>query len=241
MNSAAAQFITGLLVFSALAVCPGLVFREHYFVLLLPAIALAAGAAVADGALGFRLAAWALFAAAQAWPVWQQRAYLFNMAPSAISRAMYGPNPFPEAVQVADFIRSHSAERATVAVLGSEPEIPFYARRRSATGYIYTYELMKPLAISDSLQGDMIGEIEAAKPEFIVLVGSPMSWLQQPGSPRTIFIWSEDYLNRHYAIEGSVEIGRAGTEYRWGGDAVRFRRMTPSWIEVFRRLPEHSD
>src|SRR5439155_6855635 len=32
-----ATFVTGFLIFSFLAVCPGFFFREHYFVVLLPA------------------------------------------------------------------------------------------------------------------------------------------------------------------------------------------------------------
>src|SRR5579872_5082660 len=42
----AAFFLTGLLIFSFLAICPGLYFREHYFVLMLPAVALLAGGAI---------------------------------------------------------------------------------------------------------------------------------------------------------------------------------------------------
>ena len=41
-NRNVAIFSTSFLVFSFLAVCPGLYFREHYFVLMLPAIALLA-------------------------------------------------------------------------------------------------------------------------------------------------------------------------------------------------------
>ena len=39
-------FLAGFLLFSFLAVCPGFYFRRHYFILLLPAIALLAGVAV---------------------------------------------------------------------------------------------------------------------------------------------------------------------------------------------------
>jgi 4-amino-4-deoxy-L-arabinose transferase-like glycosyltransferase len=39
-------FLIGFLFFSALAVCPGFYFRTHYFILLLPAVSLLAGAAL---------------------------------------------------------------------------------------------------------------------------------------------------------------------------------------------------
>ena len=40
-------------------------------------------------------------------------------------------------------LREHSAPDARIAILGSEPEILFYARRHSATGYIYMYDLLE--------------------------------------------------------------------------------------------------
>ena len=47
---AAAPFLLGLLLFSFIGVLPGLTFREHYFILLLPAVAFLVGAAVFVGA-----------------------------------------------------------------------------------------------------------------------------------------------------------------------------------------------
>ena len=44
-----ASFLREFLLFSFLAVCPGFYFRRHYFILMLPAIALLAGVAVSFG------------------------------------------------------------------------------------------------------------------------------------------------------------------------------------------------
>ena len=57
---------------------------------------------------------------------------------------MYLESPFPEAIQIANYIRTHTGKDSRIAILGSEPEIPFYADRRSATGYIYMYGLTNP-------------------------------------------------------------------------------------------------
>ena len=43
---ASTLFLVGFLFFSALAVCPGFYFRTHYFILVLPAVSLLAGAAL---------------------------------------------------------------------------------------------------------------------------------------------------------------------------------------------------
>jgi len=50
-----------------------------------------------------------------------------------------------------------------IAVLGSEPQIYFYAKRRSATGYIYTYPLMEPQPYSKQMATEFKQEVEGAK------------------------------------------------------------------------------
>jgi len=71
-------------------------------------------------------------------------------------RSIYYPNPFPEMICIADFVRQHTKPDDQIAVLGSEPEIYFYADRRSATGYIYTYALMEPHKYASQMQREMM-------------------------------------------------------------------------------------
>ena len=83
---------------------------------------------------------------------------------------------------VAEYIRDNSSPDAHVAMLGSEPEIYFLARRHSATGYIYTYGLMEPQPFARQMQDEMIREIETHPPEFVVFADNPLSWWRKPGS-----------------------------------------------------------
>src|SRR5436309_1014927 len=77
----------------------------------------------------------ALVALAGISPLWAERTYLFELTPTMVARRLYGGNPFPEALEVARYIRERSAPADRIAVLGSEPEIYFYSGRRAATGY----------------------------------------------------------------------------------------------------------
>src|ERR1035437_10482 len=168
------SFLAGFLLFSFLAVCPGLYFRQHYFILMLPAIALLAGVAVSSARQGILQSghrAWSflpvlVFLVAFADSVFLQREYFFEMDPLTACRTVYAGNPFPEAVEVGDYLKSHASPGARIAVLGSEPEIYFYAARHSATGYIYTYSLMERKRYALEMQKEMIADIEAARPEF---------------------------------------------------------------------------
>ena len=84
--------------------------------------------------------------------------------------------------------------------MGSEPEIYFYSGRHSATGYIYTYELMEPQKYAPIMQGEMIAEIEKAQPELLIYVDVPLSWLPQPGADMYIFDWLKTYLAQNYRL-----------------------------------------
>jgi len=225
-----AAFATALLFFSSLAVCPGLYFRENYFILLLPAVALLAGAAVRK-----RLSAY-VFGAALLLSIFAQREFLFRMSPLEASREIYGQNPFPEAIPVASYIRAHSQKSSRIAVLGSEPEIYFYANRHSATSYIYMYGLMESQPYALTMQEDMIREVTTAAPEFVVEVAGNTSWLRDKKSPARIFEWWSGYRPQHYRLVGVADIiSDDRSEYRWDTAAEGYQPRSDSYLTVYRR------
>jgi len=50
------------------------------------------------------------------------------------------------------------------------------------------------------MQEEMIREIETAKPEYVVYVQDPMSWLQREESETRILKWWENYRPDHYEM-----------------------------------------
>ncbi|HUJ94691.1 MAG TPA: glycosyltransferase family 39 protein [Terriglobales bacterium] len=235
-------FLSAFLLFSFLAVCPGFYFRQHYFIVMLPAVSLLAGAAVAAttrklkqaGKMSLQFLPSLLFVFAGAYPLVAQQDFFFQMDPLTACRAIYGPNPFPEALQIADYLRNHSSPNARIAILGSEPEIYFYARRHSATGYIYVYPLMEVQKYASTMQQEMISQIEAAQPEYIVLVDVQLSWLARPGSDTEILAWSQRYIQERYQLDGIVDI-LTDTVYRWGADALTYRPTSEFTVKIFKR------
>ena len=235
-------FVLALLACSLLAVCPGLYFRAHYFVFTLPVIGLLAALAVSCTTefLRQRLRSriWIglpalLYLVAFAASLYGQRVYLLRMSPLAAAWTTYGSNPFPEALDVGEYLKLHTTSDARIAVLGSEPEIYFYADRRSATGYIYTYGLMEPSPYAAEMQKAMIAEIEAAQPQYVVLVNVAPSFGRLPGSETRIFRWMDNYLPAHYDLVGIEEFGH----FREVDSSRRDTQQTSAgmFIKVFRR------
>jgi hypothetical protein len=223
-------------------VCPGWYFRGHYFLLFFPAVGLLAGIAVQvlAGLLAKRearpsapLVASVLFGLAALHTLWVGRAVFFQLSPARANRALYGANPFPESIEVAKFIDRNCLSGSKIAVIGSEPQIYFYSRRHSATGYIYTYPLMEPQRFALQMQEEMIQEIERANPRYIVFVSVATSWLQRRDSHRRLLEWFGEY-QRKLRLQGLAEIlSMEESAYHWqlGGAAVQPR--TDAWVAVF--------
>lgn len=233
-----------LLLCGVVATSAGLYFRHQYFILLLPAVALLAGFAVdAVTRRPALVAAPALRAAVAivltAVPllhlVYLERGILFVGTTRQVGRALYGMNPFPEAIEIGKYLKERTAAHDRIAVVGSEPEIYFYAQRRGATGYVYTYPMMDPQPYAVSMQREMIREIEASDPRFVVFVRFWYSWLPRPESDQTIFRWFEDYQQRFDRV-GVVEILSPGqTRYLWGEAAAAYTPVTDRWLAVYER------
>jgi hypothetical protein len=170
-----------------------------------------------------------------AYSVIAQRTPFFRMTPYEFSRSTYGLNPFPEAVRIADYIRTHCEPGAHVAVLGSEAEIYFYSKRQAATGYLFTYDLMETHRYAEQSQDEMINEIEGARPEFLVFVAIPTSWLKRPESSHTIFDWMTGYTREHYDLAGVVELGGEESRYVWGPAAKYEPVRASDYIAVYQR------
>jgi len=237
-------FACGFAFFGFLAVCPGFYFRPHYFVLLLPAWALWAGIGI-DGAgriFSIYRSAWLaksllglLLAVVLTQSVYKQREFLWEKNPSDASRSIYYPNPFAESLPVADYIKEHTAEDDTVAVIGSEPQIYFYSQRRSATGYIYAYDLVKDHEYAATMREEMIREIETNLPEIIIFVSVNLSWLAQPSAD--LMNWLRDYTQQHYRRTGTVDIYREPnpSQFRWELLDNNYAPRSNYWLEIYRR------
>jgi Dolichyl-phosphate-mannose-protein mannosyltransferase len=225
---------------SALAVTPGLRFFEHYFMFVAPAASLLAGAAIgtiprfASGAVAALVAVAALISC-----LWQDRAILFELPPLAVARAAFGENPFPEIVEIARWLQERTDPNERIGVIGSEPQLYFYANRRSATGAMYLYPLMEPQPFALAMQETMIAEFERAQPRYLVVVNVSTSWSRRPDSHPRLQQWAEATINDQYDMVGLAEIRRTEpTRYRWGADALRgVRPETPSFVATFERRP----
>jgi 4-amino-4-deoxy-L-arabinose transferase-like glycosyltransferase len=238
----------GLLLFcSFLSLCPGAYFRPHYFVLILPVAAILTGVAVSSAIekladhsrsplplfvpiLGFLLC----FGGT----IFHERQAYFRMNALEVFESIYPGSAFVAAAPIADYVKNNSAPADRIAVIGSEPEIYFYAHRRSATGYIYMYSLIVRHKYTARMREEFIRELETSRPKYLVYADVEDSWGERSGVQQAapFLVWLQKFMNEGYEREGVADLGAAG-QYVWG-DAARAYTGSSNAIYVLRRQPE---
>jgi hypothetical protein len=238
VRSEAAALIGCLLVFSLIAFTASFYFSRHYFIMMLPVVCLLIAVSVrwVARAAG-EMAAAACLALACAGFMVANRALWFEQTPEAACRALYGGNPFPEAIPIAKYIQDHSTASDTIAVMGSEPEIFFYAHRHSASGYIYMYDLMQSHRYALAMQKETMQQIEEAKPAFLLLVYVDSSWIISGDSNLAIMDWLRAYWGKYYDVAGMAWLLPDRTEYVWGQAAQTRTFDTSLRVTILKRKP----
>jgi hypothetical protein len=232
-------FVASFFLFSLLAVCPGLYFRPHYFILVLPAAALCTAigvCAVRQSLLERRfgtVAVWlpvVYFAVAFGISVRSQYKTFLDLDSAALSRKIFDRDPFSEAVAASNYIKANSSEQDTIGLFGSEPEICFYSARHCASTYLYSFPLMEKQKFARQMQNDMLQQIQEARPKFLVYADVARSW----GTKATLednrgfleMAWA--YAHRGYELVDQVAIA-GDPEHLFGTHACLyvFRRIGP--------------
>jgi hypothetical protein len=237
-------FLALMLFFSFSSVVPGFYFRRHYFIPMVPAVAMLAGLFLEflDQRVGqaFRYIRWVLalgVAALIFYVLNDNRAFYFKDDPKQLCHVLYYGNDFVEAIPIARYIEANSGADDRVLVLGSEPEIYFYAKRKSATGYVYMYDLGFAHPYKQRMQKELISEVEKSRPKFMVIVSSPHSWSADRGETDDLFAWFNAYAQRNnYVPEGLVNYRcPEPSEFFWGKDARAAKPRSPNYTYILRR------
>jgi hypothetical protein len=236
------SFLLGLFAASALALSSGLYFREHYFILVLPAVSLLVGIAiskltarVASNTEIVRFVPLFLLSAAVCLPIILAEKLFFEASPVEACRMIYDLTPFPDSIRIAEYVRDRTGPENTVGILGSEPQIYFYSNRHSATGYIYTYSLMELQSYALPMQQEMIHEIELTRPKYLIAIHITNSWLKRPGSETLIHRWAKEYLEEHYDVVGAVNIVATDRTDYYFGELPKLALQPVNYILIYQR------
>lgn len=218
----------------------GAAFYPHYWVLVLPGIAVLVGLAVylIGKNASFSAIAALLFAVAIGQAVISNADYYFSDSHLTILRKAYLFNPFPECKIVGEEIKKRSKPGDEIAVLGAEPELLMYAGLPSISGHIFPYHLVDGQPYNLGFQKEVVQSMLERKPRFAVVFTSGTSWLA------TDVKRTNDFLNRlsqplfnnsAYHRIGIVDIFNNKQVFKWDKELEGFTPESQIQIWVYQR------
>ncbi len=208
-------FLAGWLLTAGVGVSASGYFFPHYFQQLLPPLALTAAlgaerVACARAWSGAPRAARIAFVcvALLALPAISLYPFLTRYTPAEAARKIYPTNYFAEMPALAARIAASTRPEDRVFVFGAEPELLFYARRVSASRYIFLFPLYGPYANALERQQAAAEEVSRARPAAIVM--HPSNLFSLPGSERFLTRWTEAYVREGYRADAFLAVDPAG-------------------------------
>lgn len=231
-----ALFLGGFAAANAIGVSASGFYFPHYFQQLLPAVAALSAAAIAGVGAARAAPTWRIagVGALAVVPLAAVAIGFWRIDPAEASRRIYPGNYFDAMPAIAAEVASQTSPTDRVFVFGSEPEIYFYARRISASRYIFLFPLFGGFSNVEQRQAEVIAEVEAARPAAIVW--SPLDFGR--GGQR-FGEWMRAYVDAHYRPHAAALAGADGRPrvHRVGpGDGASALLADPSrWATIFVR------
>ncbi len=238
-----------LLGFSFLTIVPGFYFYGHYWIQTVPGISLVAG-----------LTYYSIMAIVQSTFKIKQpyikyiyltifcfltfnhmsgpimKSYYFHPNYERILRAVYGNNPFPEAMEIGNYINSHSKPEDNIVLIGSEPEIYFYTKKKSPSRHAYFTSIVNNVKDHKLWQQEFARDTEKANPKFIIFFNHPLSLLVQANVDRYIFEWANKFITEKYKIVGLVDmIEGQQSVYVYNENLNTYKPVSQNLIYIYER------
>jgi hypothetical protein len=210
------MFLMLWMMTSAVGVNTSGYFLPHYFQSLLPPLSLAAamGASGLESARGWALAPGrlrraTLLGALALLPAVAMSPFLFRYTPAEAALRIYPGNPLAEMPGLGRRLAELTRPEDRVFVFGSEPELLFYARRASATRYLFLSELFGPF--EDALEKQVAVSLEIARARPAAAFYLPNEIFYVPHIEHYMTGWGFDYLHKNFQADRWLEKDAAGS------------------------------
>jgi hypothetical protein len=231
---------------SALTIFPGFFFYGHYWIQILPGLAVITGltfysivnllqkSGVKSDKLNYAYVV--IFAVCCLLHLNRLKDYYFNPNYERVLRNVYGNNPFPETAKIADYINNNSQPEDQLVLIGSEPQLYFYTRKRCPSRHAYFSALVDNVAEAKDWQKEFIADVEKAKPRFVIFYNHPLSLLVQKDADQSVFEWYNKYVTENYNLIGLVDMieGYSST-YVWKEQLATYAPQAQNRIYIFEK------
>jgi len=176
----------------------------HYYILLIPFLSLAASGGIYHALNHFHLSKSIPISLLIVFFIILPTKNIFFLNKDELYSSFYASTePFKEAPRIAQELVKITKPNDYVFIAGSEPEILYYAGRKSSSRFVITYPLNIKSPKQLDYQNEVIKDIEKNTPQAIILSQFPSSKFWVKGNPTVLFDYTMDLLNNKYILVGS--------------------------------------
>lgn len=237
-------FAITLAFFSSMMIVPGFYFYGHYWIQLIPGLAILAGLTFHSAmsllnsfnlkSKYIKYAYLTVFCMLTYGHLNKLKAYYFNPNYERILRNVYGNNPFPESMEIANWINANSKPEDKIVLLGSEPQIYFYTKKKCPSRHAYFAAIVDNVPQHKEWQREFVKDVEAAKPKYIIFFNHAISLFVQPNTDRYVFDWANKYITENYNLVGLCDmIDGQHASYVWREQLMTYKPSGQSSIYVY--------
>lgn len=234
-----------LLVFSFFTIVPGFYFYGHYWIQTIPGLSIVTGLtyytiiSLANKFLKIQSIKYvylSVFALLTYTHISALKSYYFKPNYERILRTVYGNNPFPESMEIGNWINANSKPEDNIVLLGSEPQIYFYTKKRSPSRHAYFAAIVDNVPQHKEWQREFVKDVEKANPKYLVYFNHPISLFVQPNTDKYVFEWANTYVNSNYHLVGLVDmIEGQHSSYLWREQIGNYKPVSQNIIYVYER------
>lgn len=236
-----------LLFFSCCTIVPGYYFYGHYWMQIIPGLSILAGLTY-YGIVTFmreslnikqpklKYVYLGIFAIVTFNHINALKSYYFHPNYERILRSVYGSNPFPESMEIANYINANSKPEDNIVLIGSEPQIYFYTRKKSPSRHAYFASLVNDVKEHKEWQREFVKDVEKADPRYLVFFNHQISLFVQPNTDKYVFEWVNKYTSERYHIIGVADmVDGMQTNYVWNNALAGFQPKGQNVIYIYER------
>lgn len=242
-RSKAALFL--LLLLSACAVIPGWRFYGHYWLCLFPAFALLypsmfiAIPGMIKGPTWKSISQYCvmliLFSVIGLHTYLNWNRYFHPDFKRELMIAHKG-NYFYAHMQIGDILNAEMKPQDQLMVLGSEPQLYLYTKKKSPTRHFYTSFTSKVIPDAELWEQEVIDDIKESNPEYMVFFVEPFAWMFEENSPRKLYKWAYSLVTRNYTPIAYVELKPySETEIITGAAAQDYEPTSKHYVIISKR------
>jgi hypothetical protein len=168
------------------SVAMGKYYYGHYFIVFIPFLAIGIGLGLAQmSSRRMKTTGIVLSLVVLACTAGLNSRY-FGMSSDQMLASCYGNLPFSQSVAISDYLKKQGAG-SSVYIIGSEPQILFYAGLKTPTRFFYFYPLIYPSTLREAFRAEVIDDLRNNMPDILIYVNHPTSHYISP-SPNDRFL-----------------------------------------------------